>query len=641
MNLERSKTWRSVITGQLLICALLLIQIQTTFAQQDHFIPLLPPASTLSHQGFVRIINHSDRQGTIRIHAIDDTGRRFGPVSLTVDAKETAHFTSQDLERGAISKGLSGGVGNGHGNWRLELQTTLNIEPLAYVRRTGGFLTSIHDLVGEAGTCHHVPIFNPGSNTGAQSLMRLFNPGARNAEVTISGRDDRGALPPAGHIRLTLPAGASRTITAQQLESGGSAFSGRFGNGGGKWQLFVSADQPILVMSLLWSQATGHLTNLSTSPFGTSSQVDCNDFGGSGGGSGDLRVESVSVSDDTLAVLQTFTLYATIYNSSANTSRPSEVIAYWSFLPGESATRNRMGSSSVPALSSRERRRISISGLSAGILPGNFYFLACVEDQNRDEHCSEAIRVTVSSNGVSGGPDLESFGQYEFPPNLTVGQSIRISTTVINSGSVASAATTIRLYRSDNNIISRNDSQIDSQSLPAIAPQFFEYVEFSSVRLTSAGTYYYGFCVDAVSGETNTANNCWAAGDPVTISSGSVNPPPPPPPPPGRSVTVSVRDGCNDTYRIDYRYFAYDSSNTRTGSWPGGTRFYHTTHYNRVVTHRLECDDETATICLGARQGNLSWGVGFNADRGCTACCYSCPSSGNRTYRTFGFGCPR
>ena len=45
-------------------------------------------------------------------------------------------------------------------------------------------------------------------------------------------------------------------LSAQQLEEGDTGFSGRFGNGAGKWQLFVSADRPIQVMSLLYSRPT-------------------------------------------------------------------------------------------------------------------------------------------------------------------------------------------------------------------------------------------------------------------------------------------------------------------------------------------------------------------------------------------------
>ena len=69
-------------------------------------------------------------------------------------------------------------------------------------------------------------------------------------------------------MEVSVPAGASRTLGAAELESGGAGFTGALGAGSGKWRLLVSADGPIGVMSLLASP-TGHLTNLSTVPAAT------------------------------------------------------------------------------------------------------------------------------------------------------------------------------------------------------------------------------------------------------------------------------------------------------------------------------------------------------------------------------------
>ena len=58
--------------------------------------------------------------------------------------------------------------------------------------------------------------------------------------------------------------GAAREVTAAELEGLDAAegLDGTIGGGSGKWQLFVTADRPIQVMSLLES-VSGHLTNLS------------------------------------------------------------------------------------------------------------------------------------------------------------------------------------------------------------------------------------------------------------------------------------------------------------------------------------------------------------------------------------------
>ena len=279
-------TRRGAAFGKLLAFVFVLVQGQAALAQHQHSIPLFTPASNTNQQGFARIVNRSDRVGTVTIHAIDDSGRRFGPVSLSLDAMATTNFNSRDLEHGNPSKGLSGGVGAGDGNWRMELTTDLDIQVLAYLRTTDGFLTSLHDVSDTESLNHHVPIFNPGSNTNQQSLLRLINIADAATEVVLDGLDDRSAPPPAGKVRLTLSAEASRIINAQELEQGGDTFEGRFGDGTGKWQLFISADHPIQVMSLL-ATPTGHLTNLSGTGTGNDSTSGSVGNDSLAGGSGD------------------------------------------------------------------------------------------------------------------------------------------------------------------------------------------------------------------------------------------------------------------------------------------------------------------------------------------------------------------
>ena len=267
-ELLATRTDRRRLVARCLICLATASSGYPAWAQDggDHLVPLFPSADDEVRQGFVRVINHSGRGGEVRIEAVDDEGVQFGPVTLAMDASETVHFNSTDLEEGNPEKGLSGGVGTGTGDWRLTLSSGLDVEVLSYIRTPAdGFLTSMHDLVapGEDGA-HRVAIFNPGSNRDQVSRLRLINPVDEDAEVTITGTDGSGASP-GDSVRLTLPAGTSRMIDAHELESGGTEFTGALGNGAGKWQLMIEADRTIHAMSLLLSP-TGHLTNLSTAP---------------------------------------------------------------------------------------------------------------------------------------------------------------------------------------------------------------------------------------------------------------------------------------------------------------------------------------------------------------------------------------
>ena len=229
---DGSGKWRLEVESEQAIVAMSLLESPTDHLTnlstvpvepQDgvHVVPLFPKAGDGSgRQGFVRAINRSDTPGEIGIKAYDETERDYEPIMLAIGANEVAHFNSDDLEQGGGGKGLSGGVGAGERDWRLEMTSDLDIEVLSYIRTEDGFLTSMHDVVPSAGTRHRVAVFNPGSNRNQESLLRVVNPGEATAEVTIAGLDDRGASGD-GEVTLSVPGGGSRTVGAWELESGG------------------------------------------------------------------------------------------------------------------------------------------------------------------------------------------------------------------------------------------------------------------------------------------------------------------------------------------------------------------------------------------------------------------------------------
>ena len=256
-----SKTSRSPV-GRLALAVLLAVGVPHGAAAASHTIPLFPSASSPHRAGFARVINHSGESGMVRITGIDDSGREHGPVDLTLRARAAVHFNSGDIEEGSARKGLSGGLGDGEGDWRLRFESEFAVEVLSYIRTGDGFVTAMHEGVPSQGRRRHVRFFNPASNASQLSRLRLVNPTDDEVEVTIAGRDDEGEPAPGGEVRLTLAAGEAREVSAQALESGGDGLAGRLGDGTGKWQLFVTADGAIEVMNLLESP-TGHLSNLS------------------------------------------------------------------------------------------------------------------------------------------------------------------------------------------------------------------------------------------------------------------------------------------------------------------------------------------------------------------------------------------
>jgi len=269
MRTRYSKAVRSAAWGLVALGAL----AQPALAR-EHLLPLFlsaananqPSASGITQQGFIRVINHSDAAAEVSLVGFDDAGQRRGPVMLSLAPEQTVHLNSGDVEGGNAGKGLPDGLGApSRGDWRLVLESQQDIEPLAYIRTLpDGFLTAMSAMAPSGAMRHRVSIFNPAKNDRQRSWLRVVNLGDAAAKVTISGVDDAGNPAPGGAVELTLANGEAKAVTAQALESGASDLTGSFGEkqAGGKWQLTVSSDQPLAVMSLL-DTPTGHLSNLS------------------------------------------------------------------------------------------------------------------------------------------------------------------------------------------------------------------------------------------------------------------------------------------------------------------------------------------------------------------------------------------
>ena len=91
------------------------------------------------------------------------------------------------------------------------------------------------------------------------------------------------------------------------------------------------------------------------------------------------------------------------------------------------------------------------------------------------------------------------------------GASFTLSATVRNQGSGPSAPTTLRYYLSTDSTITGGDTELGADAVGVIAASGSSPQSLGLTAPSTAGTYYYGACVDAVAGETDTTNNCSTA----------------------------------------------------------------------------------------------------------------------------------
>ena len=333
----------------------------------------------------------------------------------------------------------------------------------------------------------------------------------------------------------------------------------------------------------------------------------------------DLIVESPTVSDSSPGPGASFTLSATVRNQGGGAA-PSTTLRYYlstdvTITTGDSEVGTSYVSPLDPSETSDER-----AYLEAPSSEGTYYYGACVEsvtgESDTDNNCSSAVTVTVS------GSDLIVESPTVSESNPKAGASFRLYATVRNQGGSRSDYTTLRYYLSTDVTINTNDQEVDTDYVSRLAPSETSEESAYLYAPSSEGTYYYGACVEAVSGESDTGNNCSSA---VTITVGGTTPPPPPTPnqPPvfseGTSTTrsiaentgagqnignpVSATDGDNDrlTYSLegaDARAFTIISGSGQLRTRSGVTYDYETKNSYSVTVRVQDSKGGSATISV-------------------------------------------
>ena len=226
-------------------------------------------------------------------------------------------------------------------------------------------------------------------------------------------------------------------------------------------------------------------------------------------GNPDLEVGSPTVSDSSPTAGTNFLLSATVSNN-GDGEAPATGLRYYRSTDASIATSDtEVGFGDVGVLSASGTSAESIWAI-APATAGTYYYGACVDavtdESDTSNNCSAAVQVDVAE--PQDGIDLavDSFTMSD--ASLGTNGYIVLRAIVNNNGDAGAPATTLRFYRSTDATITTSDTELHSTTIVELAALGSTVVALTLVATTDAGTYYYGACVDAVAGESDTTNNC-------------------------------------------------------------------------------------------------------------------------------------
>ena len=134
-------------------------------------------------------------------------------------------------------------------------------------------------------------------------------------------------------------------------------------------------------------------------------------------------------------------------------------------------------------------------------LPPNHSGYAHVKSADLPLTVVDPTTTTTGSDLVVGSPSVSD-------DSPVTGAVFTLSVTVRNGGDGAAAATTLRYYRSADATITTSDTAAGTDAVGALSASGTSAESIDKTAPPSAGTYYYGACVDAVADESDITNNC-------------------------------------------------------------------------------------------------------------------------------------
>ena len=299
----------------------------------------------------------------------------------------------------------------------------------------------------------------------------------------------------------------------------------------------------------------------------------------------ELLVTSASVNDDGPVIGAPLTLSATVRNAGGGPSEPTELRYYRSPDATISPTDTHLETEEISELARDGSAGKSVD-LTAPGTPGTHYYGACVQpvtgESDTTNNCSPSVPVTTRAEAreSQGDPDLVVTSPSVSDSGPAAGASFTLSATARNDGDGAAAGTTLRFYRSADATITTADSSVGTASIAGLAASGSAGGSADLTAPATAGTYYYGACVDAVTGESDTTNNCSSSvtvtvPEPkhpdLTVTSPSVSDSSPAT---GGSVTLSAtvsNSGNGAAAATTLRYYRSTDATITTADTPAGT----------------------------------------------------------------------
>ena len=153
----------------------------------------------------------------------------------------------------------------------------------------------------------------------------------------------------------------------------------------------------------------------------------------------------------------------------------------------------------------------SLMAVTPNSLALNGGTIRSAESQTNAQLAHNGTVVQLGGSTRSTAPDLtvpfvytSKTKPFVYSPRFTLGVN------VVNEGNDSSDSTTLHYHRSADSTITDGDTEVGTDAVDGLAASGRSIESIDLTAPSAPGTYYYGACVDEVSNESDTTNNCSA-----------------------------------------------------------------------------------------------------------------------------------
>ena len=110
-----------------------------------HTVWVFNPGSNKNQASTLRVINNGQDDAAVTVSGIDDAGKAGPGTKLTFNLpyNSVKEITAAELENGSAEKGLTGGIGDGKGKWRLTVRADEQVTVQSLLETPAGFITNL------------------------------------------------------------------------------------------------------------------------------------------------------------------------------------------------------------------------------------------------------------------------------------------------------------------------------------------------------------------------------------------------------------------------------------------------------------------------------------------------------------------